>query len=205
MNTIEEKALRYHQSVASIGIPKTNDTLRWVSRYNISHPGRRHLFQIAKDIMSLPQCRVIEQGAAEGIICKILQDEGYNVFAVDNEPFFKKCWKRLGVKGVIGDCSDVDWWNGRRYDVIIAGVWVACKGSKSKRLTAERRKELIKIRDNWFQILSPAGIVYFDVNTSKYPLRPLMQVFGEKFEASVFKKKPRLLIKCIKHEGSTDI
>jgi len=171
--------------------------LKWIAKYPVTHKGRRHLFQILQDILSRPACRVVDQGAAEGIICRLLQDRNYDVLAVDLEPEFRQCWNRLSVEGEIADCSYNNWWDGKKFDIIIAGAWVACHGSE-KKITRDRRHTLERIRDSWTEILKDGGIVYFDVNVNKYPLNPLLKIFETKFEIKRFSKIPRHVFKCIK-------
>lgn len=178
-------------------IPEKKHVARWIMKHPITAEMRLHLFQILEDILSRPKERVLDQGAAEGIVCKLLQNRGYEVLAVDIDPLFLNCWKKLSIEGKIADCTSNDWWDRRKFDTIIAGVWVACKGSK-KRITNSRKRDLERIRDNWVEILRDGGVVYFDVNVNKYPITPLMQIFKTKFKIEQFSKKPRCVLKCTK-------
>ena len=198
---LENKLKDYEKLVSFIYELSSNTTLAWLSRYPVSSPNRKHLLQIVTDISKQAHCRIVEQGAAEGIICRVLQDMGHDVSAVDIEPEFKRCWSVLRVSGVVGDCTSLDWWDGKAlYDVVIAGVWVACKGKESVKIGKKRAKQLRMIRDNWSSILQGKGVVYFDVNPEKYPIKPLSEIFQEKFSVTLFKRKPRCILKCTKKE-----
>lgn len=196
MNLIQI-ARSYEKRVSFIYCDKSNVTLKWIAKYHFTCFHREHIFQIIKDIFRSKPCRVLDQGAAEGIALRLLSDRGFTTFAVDCEPKFQLCWDDLGIKGVIGDCGLLDWWDGNLYDKIIAGVWVACKGSEGK-MTRKKKTWLAQVRDNWYSILASQGIVYFDVNNRKYPIQSTIKIISKKFHIKIFKEKPRLLLKCQK-------
>jgi len=189
---------KYEKMVSNIYDSPNNFTMEWMSRYHVSSSNRRHLVQIVDDILKRPPCKVLDQGAAEGVICRILQDKKYSTFALDRELSFAKCWQKIGIKGVVGDCMSLDWWDGSKYDVIIAGVWVACKGRKAKSLNRTKIDNLTITRDNWISLLKTKGVVYFDVNKAKYPLKQVKRIFCSSFVIEDFAKKPRTVLKCMK-------
>ena len=171
---INDLVLKFH---GSKGI------FQWLLKYPIYHSGRNHLFDIYNDIV---QChkgsKILDQGAAEGIFCKLLSDAGFDTFAVDIEPEFLEFWKILGVDGVIGDCFSLDWWNQCKYDIIIACVWVTSSGEKiNKKNEFEKRKKAIQVVNCWGDLLNKNGCVYVDVNKNKVPFDMFFEVVGKYF------------------------
>ena len=197
MNLIE-RAKQYEKAVDFIYDDKSNVTLKWIAKYPFTCKHRRHTFQIIKDILRSKKGRVLDQGGAEGITACLLTEEGFKVLVVDEEPKFKRCWEKLDVNGVVGDCGSLSWWDGNSFEVIIAGVWAACKGDEGS-MTADKKEWICHVRDNWSILLSQEGILYFDVNIKKYPIKAVKTIMEEKFSVNILKKKPRLLLKCYKY------
>ncbi len=204
-----KKAKQYEDQIRHLVMDNKDATIfEWLRKYPIDHSSRRHLFGIVEEIKSLypnKDIKILDQGAAEGIILRLLKDDGYDVLGVDIEPGFKNLWKILDVEGIIGDCCKLDWWDGTKYSAIIATVWVTCKGDKNpknKIIDKEGKIQRLKnIRENWFKMLNKRGVVYFDVNEQKYPLKMVKKVFGRAFETEIFSEKidtPRVIIRCRK-------
>ncbi len=194
---LRQQAKFYERKVSFIYSDKSNVTLKWITKYPFTCSNRKHMFQIIKDILKRKPCHVIGQGSAEGIDMKLLEDKGFTTLTIDSEPEFKLCWNVLGISGIIGDCGSLGWWDGSKYDVIIAGVWAACKGDKGK-MTVDKKNWLSKIRNNWNSILASRGVVYFDVNRKKYPILATRKIMSKKFSTEIFKTSPRILLKCQK-------
>ncbi len=197
-----EKALQYEKQVLPFFKGQKSDIFTWIKKYPVCHSSRSHMFSIFQDILTLPlETKILEQGAAEGVICRLLQDSGYDVVAMDIEPVFKKMWDHLKIKGVIGDGYRLDWWDGTLFDVVIACVWVTSMGKKlkgSKDVGKSKIERLIAVENSWYQMLSPGGLVFVDINDRKVPLKVVYDHFSDRFNITQFMLKPRIVLKLEK-------
>jgi len=177
--------------------------LKWINKHPFYQRARWHLHEIYEDIIQLPHDNtVLDQGASDGIFCRLLIDEGFQATAVDRCKEFKKLWKLLDVPGIIGDCKTLDWWNGTEYNVIVATVWPTICGKKNRSCRKDKEKidHLTKIKNNWLKILAPNGILYFDVKENRYQPKYVMKFFSDDFEVAKLKtrKTPRTILRCVK-------
>jgi hypothetical protein len=64
-------------------------------------------------------------------------------------------WKKINVPYVVGDCLNLDWWDGTLYNIIIATVWPTSQGKKDIiKFTRNHDKinRINKIKKNWKKI-----------------------------------------------------
>ena len=55
---------------------------------------------------------------------------------------------------------------------------------------------LFDIKNTWVKILNKGGIVYFDVNESKFPMEFVQKTISEDFIIKEIMRKPRRVLKC---------
>jgi len=207
MLSLQEIETRLHNCgklISNIATRKREEEIfGWLSKYPVISNSRIHLLHIIQDILQEPQCQfILDQGAAEGCVCRLLQDAGRKVFAMDVENAFTEYWDTLGIRGIVGNAENLNWWDGNKFDTIIATVWVTCKGKKYKRqkpkIEDDKIRRIEAIRQNWMEMLSDKGRVYFDIDTTRYTLEAIKKVFVNGFYCSVLMESPRLIIKLIK-------
>lgn len=190
------KALKYQKQIAKELQRPSLEIFRWLKKHPIDDIGRLHIFKIIEDILKSynTTSRIVDLGAAEGICSKLLVDCGYDVLAVDIESAFCSCWTVLGIRGVISDCLRNDWWNKQTpFDAIIACVWLTSTE------VVDKEKRITNVEQNWNSMLRSGGTVYFDVNTKKYSMKMIKNIFSKNFKIDVMMKTPRNILKCVKY------
>lgn len=202
LQSIKSSAIDYESKVRHLIYQKPDEGIfNWLRKYPIST--RTHLFDIVQDVVSnCNSVQIIDQGAAEGIVCRILKDYGHYCTAMDIEPAFSEMWQILGVDGIVGDCMNEKNYNGKHYDVIIATVWATCFGTKNKRKSSmdnAKRLHMNTLCCAWNVILSTNGVVYADVATNRFPLKETLKLFSSFFSVDILTNKPRIIVRLKKN------